>query len=52
MNLADEDEAKRLAIGGLVPVAFNLECEARTDSASDMDIGAKSDVLQSRPGWG
>ena len=29
----------------LVPVAFNLECEARIDTASDMDVGAKSDPL-------
>ena len=42
MNLADEDEAKRLATGGLVPVAFNLECEARTDTACDIDVGAKT----------
>ena len=40
-----EDEAKHLAIGGLVPIAFNFECEARIDTAGDMDVGAKSVAL-------
>ena len=32
-------------ICGLVPVAINLECEARTGTASDMDLHPKNDSL-------